>query len=84
VLQSMCGYSISSRPAIQEAAEKADYFVIPSEARNLSSIDSDEKKERFLASLGMTLGCLGLNFVGGEKSKADRMKFVGLAEVNSR
>jgi hypothetical protein len=30
------------------------YFVIPSEARNLSSIQAQEKKERFLASLGMT------------------------------
>jgi hypothetical protein len=29
-------------------------FVIPSEARNLSSVEGREKKERFLASLGMT------------------------------
>jgi hypothetical protein len=29
-------------------------FVIPSEARNLSSILLHEKEERFLASLGMT------------------------------
>ena len=29
-------------------------FVIPSEARNLSSIQPYEKNERFLASLGMT------------------------------
>jgi hypothetical protein len=29
------------------------YFVIPSEARNLSSKD-ERRKERFLASLGMT------------------------------
>jgi hypothetical protein len=33
-------------------AAKALYFVIPSEARNLCSIEL--KKERFLASLGMT------------------------------
>jgi hypothetical protein len=31
-------------------------FVIPSEARNLSPIYAQEKKERFLASLGMTKG----------------------------
>jgi hypothetical protein len=35
---------------------KSDYFVIPSEARNLSSIWTQEKNERFLASLGMTKG----------------------------
>jgi RNase P/RNase MRP subunit p30 len=29
-------------------------FVIPSGARNLSSIQAQEKKERFLAPLGMT------------------------------
>jgi hypothetical protein len=39
-----------------QAAEKVIYFVIPSEARNLSSIQRHEKKERFLASLGMTKG----------------------------
>jgi hypothetical protein len=33
---------------------KVVYVVIPSEARNLSSIWPREKKERFLASLGMT------------------------------
>jgi hypothetical protein len=33
---------------------KTRHFVIPSEARNLSSIHAQEKKERFLASLGMT------------------------------
>ena len=36
------------------AAKKVVYCVIPSEARNLSSIWLHEKKERFLASLGMT------------------------------
>ncbi len=30
--------------------------VIPSEAKNLSSIYAREKKERFVASLGMTEG----------------------------
>jgi len=34
--------------------EKVLYFVIPSEARNLSSVCTQEKKERFLALLGMT------------------------------
>ena len=43
-------------PQAEEAAEKVIYFVIPSEARNLSSIQRHEKKERFLASLGMTKG----------------------------
>jgi hypothetical protein len=38
----------------EQAAEKIVYFVIPSEARNLSSIWPHEKKERFLASLRMT------------------------------
>jgi hypothetical protein len=33
----------------QQAAEKVIYFVIPSEARNLSSTLLREKKERFLA-----------------------------------
>jgi len=37
------------------AVEKVVYFVIPSEARNLSSVYAHEKKERFLASLGMTI-----------------------------
>jgi hypothetical protein len=40
--------------AAKQAAEKVVYFVIRSEARNLSSIWPYEKKERFLASLGMT------------------------------
>jgi hypothetical protein len=34
---------------------KTRHFVIPSEARNLSSIHAQEKKERFLASLEMTI-----------------------------
>jgi hypothetical protein len=40
--------------AAEWAAEKVVYFVIPSGARNLSSIQAQEKKERFLAPLGMT------------------------------
>jgi hypothetical protein len=35
-------------------AEKVHNTVIPREARNLSSFHAQEKKERFLASLGMT------------------------------
>jgi hypothetical protein len=31
-----------------------NYFVIPSEARNLSAVLPKEKKERFFASLRMT------------------------------
>jgi hypothetical protein len=42
--------------AVLQVAKKIVYFVIPSEARNLSSIWPHEKKERFLASLGMTKG----------------------------
>jgi hypothetical protein len=38
------------------SAEKVVYFVISSEARNFSSIEHREKKERFLASLEMTKG----------------------------
>jgi hypothetical protein len=41
---------------LEQVAEKVPNFVIPSEARNLSSIQAQEKKERFLASLGMTKG----------------------------
>jgi len=37
-----------------QAAKKVVIFVIPSEARNLSEGCAHEKKERFLASLGMT------------------------------
>jgi hypothetical protein len=37
-----------------QAEETVIFFVIPSEARNLSSIFAKEKKGRFLASLGMT------------------------------
>jgi hypothetical protein len=44
------------QPAVFQAEQKEIYFVIPSEARNLSSIWPHEKKERFLASLGMTKG----------------------------
>jgi hypothetical protein len=39
---------------MNQSAGKVFYFVIPSEARNLSSTSGQEKKERFLASLGMT------------------------------
>jgi hypothetical protein len=39
----------------EQAAEKAPtFFVIPSEARNLSFFLWGEIEERFLASLGMT------------------------------
>jgi hypothetical protein len=38
----------------RQAAEKVICFVIPSEARNLSPALGQEKKERFLASLGIT------------------------------
>ena len=38
----------------KQAAEVIVNFVIPSEARNLSSVLAHDKKERFLASLGMT------------------------------
>jgi hypothetical protein len=37
-----------------QAAEKRVHFVILSEARNLSPVSVQEKKERFLASLRMT------------------------------
>jgi len=57
-----------------QAAEKVVHFVIPSEARNLSSICTDEKKERFLASLGMTkrvepfsAACLAAGLTGGAR-----------------
>jgi hypothetical protein len=44
-------------PLPKQLAEKAPIiFVIPSEARNLSSISAQEEKERFLASLEMTKG----------------------------
>jgi hypothetical protein len=46
-------------PHAEQVAEKVFYFVIPSEARNLSSIWRHEKKERFLASLGMTIFWMG-------------------------
>jgi hypothetical protein len=38
----------------QQATGKIVHFVIPSEARNLSTVLAYENKERFLASLGMT------------------------------
>jgi hypothetical protein len=38
----------------RRAAKKAQIFVIPSKARNLSFFSSVEIEERFLASLGMT------------------------------
>ena len=38
----------------EQAAEKVSYFVILSGARNLSWGQVNEKKERFLAPLGMT------------------------------
>jgi hypothetical protein len=41
-------------PQTEQAAKKVVYFVIPSGARNLSSMYAHEKKERFLAPLGMT------------------------------
>jgi len=42
--------------APEGAAEKVVYFVIPSEARNLSFFSCGQIEERFLASLGMTKG----------------------------
>jgi hypothetical protein len=47
-------FCANENPQAEQAAEKAIYFFIPSEARNLSSIEAQEKKERFHASLGMT------------------------------
>jgi hypothetical protein len=35
-----------------QAAEKSVYFVIPSEAKNLSSVYLHEKKERFFGRRG--------------------------------
>jgi hypothetical protein len=35
---------------MNRAAEKAIYFVIPNEVRNLSSISGPEKKEGFLGA----------------------------------
>jgi hypothetical protein len=46
--------SVAQASQAEGLAEKAPHFVIPSEARNLSSIYAQEKKEGFLASLGMT------------------------------
>jgi hypothetical protein len=46
--------SVAHASQAEGLAEKAPYFVIPSEARNLSSIYAPKKKERFLAPLGMT------------------------------
>jgi hypothetical protein len=40
----------------EQDAEKLIYFAIPSEVRNPSLILLHEKKERFLAPLGMTKG----------------------------
>jgi hypothetical protein len=37
-----------------QAAEKVIYFAFPSGARNLSSVYTHEKNERFLAPLEMT------------------------------
>jgi hypothetical protein len=48
--------------------DSAFYFVIPSEARNLSSILHGEHQERFLASLGMTKG---VAFFRGPKNFCD-------------
>jgi hypothetical protein len=45
---------VLSKNLDQQTAEIAGDFVIPSGARNLSSILADEKNERFLAPLGMT------------------------------
>jgi hypothetical protein len=47
-------------PQAEKAAEKVVILVIPSEARNFSEGSADEKKERFLASLGMTKSRAGL------------------------
>jgi hypothetical protein len=38
-----------------EPADKIIYFAILSEAKNLSSVWAPEKKERFFASLRMTI-----------------------------
>jgi len=55
-LQSRCGNRSTVPMAVDQAAEEIFYFVIPSAARSLSSISvlKNRKKERFLASLGMT------------------------------
>jgi hypothetical protein len=46
----------------EQAEEKLVYFVIPSEATNRSSMKAREKKERFLAPLGMTKMGMGSLF----------------------
>jgi hypothetical protein len=41
---------------VEQPAEKVIYFVIPSAARNLSTVSIQEEQERFLTSFGMTKG----------------------------
>jgi hypothetical protein len=48
------GFFEDEVPQAEQGAEIVVYFVIPSEATNLSSVLALEKKERFHASLGMT------------------------------
>src|ERR1700674_5729725 len=48
------GTWMDETPQAEQNAEKVVYFVILSEAKNLSSIYLHEKKERFFASLRMT------------------------------
>jgi hypothetical protein len=63
--------SVQAAEAAAYAVEVAVYFVIPSEARNLSWVRAGEKKERFLASLGMTKGWGTDKTVGG-RTKGQR------------
>jgi hypothetical protein len=56
LLQAFAGYLRHGYGASLPGCGK-NYFVIPSEARNLSFFSRAEAKERFLASLGMTKSC---------------------------
>jgi hypothetical protein len=63
---------VSRIGAVLALPEKVIYFVIPSEARNLSFFCWLRTQERFLASLGMTKGwdtfsgtCLAFGLTGG-------------------
>jgi hypothetical protein len=63
--------------AASQAAEKVVYFVIPSEARNLSFFSCGQIEERFLASLGMTKG-MGHFFLSLFSRETEASKKTGL------
>src|SRR4029077_20660975 len=64
----------SLKVATEQAAEKAVYFVIPSEARNLSSIETQGKRDSSARSVPRNDKLLGFSAVSEAATHKDQPK----------